>query len=93
MLARLRNPFAPITHTPELVPTGSGRGETRTVVVSVVTRMVIVPLCLIPLFAWYAKATINVADDPVFVVVACLLIGCAPRLSASPSSSSPLSWS
>ncbi|GAA5898902.1 hypothetical protein JCM8208_005424 [Rhodotorula glutinis] len=75
MLARLRNPFAPIQHTPELVPTGSGRGETRTVVVSVVTRMIIVPLCLIPLFAWYAKATINVADDPVFVVVACLLIG------------------
>ncbi|GAA5851795.1 hypothetical protein JCM9279_004413 [Rhodotorula babjevae] len=75
MLARLRNPFAPIQHTPELVPRGSGRGETRTVVVSVVTRMIIVPLCLIPLFAWYAKATINVADDPVFVVVACLLIG------------------
>ncbi|GAA5827403.1 hypothetical protein JCM3770_003226, partial [Rhodotorula araucariae] len=51
------------------------RGETRTVVVAVATRMIIVPLVLIPLFAYYAKVTVNVADDPVFVVVACLLIG------------------
>uniref|UniRef100_A0A0K3CW30 BY PROTMAP: gi/472584820/gb/EMS22395.1/ protein of auxin efflux carrier family [Rhodosporidium toruloides NP11] gi/647401045/emb/CDR46984.1/ RHTO0S13e04412g1_1 [Rhodosporidium toruloides] n=1 Tax=Rhodotorula toruloides TaxID=5286 RepID=A0A0K3CW30_RHOTO len=51
------------------------KGETSTVVVAVVSRMVVVPLVLIPLFAWYAKVTVNVADDPVFVVVACLLIG------------------
>ncbi|GAA6027103.1 hypothetical protein JCM8097_002392 [Rhodosporidiobolus ruineniae] len=74
VLRRLRNPFAPLP-----IRTGtvlrSGRGETRTVVVSVVSRMIIVPLVLIPLFGFYAAKTINVADDPVFVVVACLLIG------------------
>ncbi|GAA5874134.1 hypothetical protein JCM8547_008383 [Rhodosporidiobolus lusitaniae] len=75
LLRRLRNPFAPLPPLSSTLPRGSGRGETRTVVVAVVTRMVLVPLCLIPLFAWYAKATVNVADDPVFVVVACLLIG------------------
>lgn len=30
---------------------------------------------MLPLFGWYAAKTTNVADDPVFVVVACLLIG------------------
>ncbi|KAM0787827.1 hypothetical protein ACM66B_003881 [Microbotryomycetes sp. NB124-2] len=50
-------------------------GETMTIVVSVVSRMIVVPLCLLPLFAWYARETFNVADDPVFVVTACLLIG------------------
>ncbi|GAA5977805.1 hypothetical protein JCM11641_006078 [Rhodosporidiobolus odoratus] len=73
LLHRLRNPFAPIPRS--LSAVSSGRGETRTVVVAVVSRMIIVPLVIIPLFAWYAKVTVNVADDPVFVVVACLLIG------------------
>lgn len=41
---------------------------------AVMSRMVIVPLCLLPLFGVYAALTVNVADDPVFVVVACLLI-------------------
>lgn len=50
-------------------------GETRTVLVAVVSRMILTPLFLLPLFAWYAAATSNVADDPVFIVVACLLIG------------------
>jgi len=50
-------------------------GEGRTVLVAVLSRMVVVPLCLIPLFHYYAKSTTNVADDPVFIVVACLLIG------------------
>ena len=50
-------------------------GEGRTVWVAVLSRMVVVPLCLIPAFHYYAKATNNVADDPVFIVVACLLIG------------------
>ncbi|KAK4046088.1 hypothetical protein OIV83_006368 [Microbotryomycetes sp. JL201] len=55
--------------------TSSKPGETMTIVVSVVARMIVVPLCLLPLFAWYARETFNVADDPVFVVTACLLIG------------------
>lgn len=38
-------------------------------------RMILVPACLVPLFYIYVKYTTNVADDPVFVVVACLLIG------------------
>ncbi|GAA6026128.1 hypothetical protein JCM10207_008114, partial [Rhodosporidiobolus poonsookiae] len=76
LLKRLRNPFAPLPLRASLPrPRGSGRGETRTVAVAVVARMVLVPLALIPLFAFYAAKTVNVADDPVFVVVACLLIG------------------
>ena len=43
---------------------------------TVISRMVIVPGVLLPLFGWWAAKTYNVADDPVFVVVACLLIGC-----------------
>lgn len=52
------------------------RNENLTIFVAVISRMVVVPLVLIPLFAYYAKITFNVADDPIFVVVACLLIGC-----------------
>lgn len=51
------------------------RSENLTIFVAVVARMIVVPVVLIPLFAYYAKVTINVADDPIFVVVACLLIG------------------
>ncbi|GAA5878531.1 hypothetical protein JCM16303_002113 [Sporobolomyces ruberrimus] len=50
-------------------------GGTRTVIVAVLSRMIIVPLILVPLFGYYAYKTVNRADDPVFVVVACLLIG------------------
>lgn len=46
--------------------------------VAVATRMVVVPLIMVPLFGWYAALTENVADDPVFVVVGCLLIGFVP---------------
>ncbi|POY75757.1 hypothetical protein BMF94_1167 [Rhodotorula taiwanensis] len=53
----------------------AARGENLTVFVAVMARMVVVPLVLIPLFAYYAKVTVNIADDPIFVVVACLLIG------------------
>ncbi|GAA5824082.1 hypothetical protein JCM11251_001514 [Rhodosporidiobolus azoricus] len=75
LLRRLRNPFAPLPTRSSGEDRRAHRGERRTVLVSVVSRMVIVPAVLIPLFAYYAKATVNVADDPVFVVVACLLIG------------------
>ncbi|KAK4701246.1 catalase, partial [Phenoliferia sp. Uapishka_3] len=68
------NPF--IKHPRPLRHAGSGRpGETRTVLVAVVSRMIVVPIIMVPLFGWYAAKTVNVADDPVFVVVACLLIG------------------
>ncbi|SGY44110.1 BQ5605_C001g00117 [Microbotryum silenes-dioicae] len=53
----------------------SSPGETRTVLVAVLSRMIIVPALLIPIFGYYAAMTVNVADDPIFVVVACLLIG------------------
>ncbi|ORY92885.1 membrane transport protein-domain-containing protein [Leucosporidium creatinivorum] len=69
LLSRL-NPFAKSSS-----PSTGQPGETRTVLVTVVSRMVIVPMCLLPLFGWWAAKTVNVADDPVFVVVACLLIG------------------
>lgn len=75
LLRRIRQPFAPLPQRPEGDAAAATHGEKRTILVSVVTRMIIVPAVLIPLFALYAAKTVNVADDPVFVVVACLLIG------------------
>ena len=71
------NPFRQLTlHERRQRRAAGGKpGETRTVFVTVLSRMILVPLLLIPLFGWYAAMTVNVADDPVFVVVACLLIG------------------
>ncbi|GJN89370.1 hypothetical protein Rhopal_002350-T1 [Rhodotorula paludigena] len=75
LLRRIRQPFAPLPQRPGGDAAAATHGEKRTILVSVVTRMIIVPAVLIPLFALYAAKTVNVADDPVFVVVACLLIG------------------
>lgn len=77
-LARL-NPYgepvkAPESHS-EIRLMETKVGETRTVLVAVITRMIIVPVILLPVFGYYAAYTCNIADDPVFVVVACLLIG------------------
>jgi predicted permease len=68
------NPFSTYRRRQRRANGSSKPGETRTVFVAVVSRMIIVPLCLLPLFGFYAAKTVNVADDPVFVVVACLLI-------------------
>ncbi|TDL22730.1 hypothetical protein BD410DRAFT_788025, partial [Rickenella mellea] len=57
------------------------RGETRTVAIAVLSRMVIVPALLIPLMALSAKYDIpSVFDDPVFVVSIVLLISSPPAL-------------
>lgn len=59
----------------------SARQETKTIVVSIASRMVVTPLILIPALAWYAIATrYNVMDDPVMIVSACLIIGSPPAL-------------
>ncbi|GAA99562.1 uncharacterized protein L969DRAFT_73659 [Mixia osmundae IAM 14324] len=55
-------------------------GETRTVMVAILSRMIITPLILLPLLGWWASKTINVADDPVFIVTACLIIGAPPAI-------------
>lgn len=55
-------------------------GEGRTIFVSVVSRMVVAPLLLLPLLWFWAKHTVNVADDPVFIVTAVLVIGSAPAI-------------
>lgn len=73
LLDRLKTPFKSNPSTP--AERRENAGATRTVIVSVLSRMIIVPLILVPLFGWYAYKTVNRADDPVFVVVACLLIG------------------
>ncbi|GAA5987970.1 hypothetical protein JCM5350_007839 [Sporobolomyces pararoseus] len=77
LLDRLRSPFA--SPSPSSSNSVSERrassGANRTVIVSVLSRMIIVPLVLIPAFGYWAYKTVNRADDPVFVVVACLLIG------------------
>ncbi|GAA6020954.1 hypothetical protein JCM11491_001561 [Sporobolomyces phaffii] len=83
LLDRLRSPFSsppsrPSTTNPTSTSISEQRassGATRTVIVSVLSRMIIVPLVLVPLFGYWAYKTVNRADDPVFVVVACLLIG------------------
>ncbi|PWN26693.1 hypothetical protein BDZ90DRAFT_227476 [Jaminaea rosea] len=55
--------------------------ERRTILVSILSRMIVTPLLLIPPMAWYAIATrYNVMDDPVFITSACLIIGSPPAL-------------
>lgn len=85
LLDRLRSPFA--SPSPSSSNSVSERrassGANRTVIVSVLSRMIIVPLVLIPAFGYWAYKTVNRADDPVFVVVACLLIGFVPAFSQS----------
>ncbi|GAA5840345.1 hypothetical protein JCM3766R1_001463 [Sporobolomyces carnicolor] len=81
LLDRLRSPFTSVDAPSSSSPPGpaserrASSGANRTVVVAVLTRMIIVPLVLVPLFGYWAYKTVNRADDPVFVVVACLLIG------------------
>lgn len=56
-------------------------GETRTVVIAVVSRMIITPLLLLPLIAVSAKYDWQaVFADPVFVVANVLLISSPPAL-------------
>ncbi len=55
--------------------------EHRTIFVAISSRMILTPLLLLPLVAWYAMTTgSNVMDDPVFVACACLIIGSPPAL-------------
>ncbi|PWN32100.1 uncharacterized protein FA14DRAFT_127109 [Meira miltonrushii] len=55
--------------------------ERRTIAVAIASRMLMTPILLLPLLAWYAIATrFNVVDDPVFICSACLLIGSPPAL-------------
>lgn len=43
--------------------------ERRTIAVSVLSRMIIIPLIIVPFFAYYCIRTReNVADDPVMIV-------------------------
>jgi len=56
-------------------------GETRTVVIAVVSRMLLTPLVLLPLMSLSAKFDIpKVFDDPVFVVSNVLLVSSPPAL-------------
>ncbi|PWZ03805.1 hypothetical protein BCV70DRAFT_197997 [Testicularia cyperi] len=55
--------------------------ERRTIAVAISSRMLLTPLILLPVVAWYAIVTAsNVMDDPVFVASACLIIGSPPAL-------------
>ncbi|KAJ6613677.1 auxin efflux carrier [Mycena sp. CBHHK59/15] len=56
-------------------------GETKTVVIAVVSRMILTPLLLLPLMALCAKFDFQaVFDDPVFVVATVLLLSSPPAL-------------
>lgn len=55
--------------------------ERRTIFVAVASRMILTPLILLPPLAIFCIRTrANVADDPVFIACACLLIGSPPAL-------------
>ncbi|KAF8527630.1 auxin efflux carrier [Hysterangium stoloniferum] len=56
-------------------------GETRTVVVAVMSRMILTPMILLPLLTvMMATKVVNVFDDPVFALTNVLLITSAPAL-------------
>ncbi|KAJ7911463.1 membrane transport protein-domain-containing protein [Mycena leptocephala] len=56
-------------------------GETKTVVIAVVSRMILTPMLLLPLMALSAKFDLHaVFDDPVFVVANVLLVSSPPAL-------------
>ncbi|KAL7277133.1 hypothetical protein ACG7TL_008978 [Trametes sanguinea] len=56
-------------------------GETKTVVVAILSRMIITPLILLPMMALSTKFDLQeVFDDPVFVVSNVLLIASPPAL-------------
>jgi len=62
-------------------PHDSFPGETRTVVVAVVSRMILTPLVLLPLLTLLlASGATEVFSDPVFVVTNVLLMTSAPAL-------------
>ncbi|KAF7312071.1 hypothetical protein MIND_00219300 [Mycena indigotica] len=57
------------------------QGETITVVIAVLSRMVLTPLLLLPLMALSAKFDLHaILDDPVFVVANVLLVASPPAL-------------
>ncbi|KAJ7236267.1 auxin efflux carrier [Mycena haematopus] len=56
-------------------------GETKTVVIAVVSRMILTPMLLLPLMALCARFDFHaVFDDPVFVVANVLLVSSPPAL-------------
>ncbi|KAJ7183223.1 membrane transport protein-domain-containing protein [Mycena filopes] len=56
-------------------------GETKTVVIAVLARMILTPMLLLPLMALCAKYDFHaVFDDPVFVVANVLLVSSPPAL-------------
>jgi len=68
---RPRNP----SHSPERP------GETKTVVIAVISRMIITPMLLLPLMALSKKFDLHdIFEDPVFVVSNVLLISSPPAL-------------
>jgi predicted permease len=50
------------------------------VAIGIASRMLITPAVLLPLLYFYSLNKTSVADDPVFVVAACLILGSPPAL-------------
>ncbi|KAJ7352363.1 membrane transport protein-domain-containing protein [Mycena albidolilacea] len=62
-------------------PAGPFPGETKTVVIAVLSRMILTPLLLLPLMVVCARFDLHaVFDDPVFVVANVLLVSSPPAL-------------
>ncbi|WRT65095.1 uncharacterized protein IL334_002037 [Kwoniella shivajii] len=56
-------------------------GENRTVFVAIISRMIIVPLLMLPVIALIAKYDpFEAAEDPVFILAAILLVSSPPAL-------------
>ncbi|KAJ7220180.1 membrane transport protein-domain-containing protein [Mycena pura] len=59
----------------------SHNGETKTVVISVLSRMILTPMLLLPLMALSARFDLHaIFEDPVFVVANVLLVSSPPAL-------------
>ncbi|KAG8820967.1 hypothetical protein FRC17_009957 [Serendipita sp. 399] len=83
--ARMEN--GQITGEPSSLPSpatmkkGEHKGEARTVLVSILSRMIITPMILLPIMALVmTQTTMRLFDDPVFVVSNVLFISSPPAL-------------
>ncbi|KAF9446034.1 hypothetical protein P691DRAFT_804774, partial [Macrolepiota fuliginosa MF-IS2] len=83
LVGTVRSFFAKPTHvgTPSLKQIDPRKGETKTVIIAVISRMILTPLVLMPLLVLSAKYDFHaVFEDPVFVVANVLLLASPPAL-------------
>ncbi|KAH7098347.1 auxin efflux carrier [Auriculariales sp. MPI-PUGE-AT-0066] len=66
---------------PQAKPEPAAKGETNTIIVSILSRMVLTPAVLLPLFYIVARYDLHeMFDDPVFVVANVLVVSSPPAI-------------